>query len=225
MELWWDLILETGMTSKVCHTSQPEPTLSSPDALLQMSGMHARTEETNLVSASNKLFSLDVSGLTPELVFMLVLTILTMLLPHWWTRSSRLITDTVKMINISHLWTIINSNAHHSQLMKIRWLTPLESELLETSPLSHSVPLLLDKRDSKLRNLLPLLLVNSMENLRVNITLFLKWPRKLADFSQFRAYLFWFLFAYRVNIWFIYKETIPFHWFWQIYFDHLNFVL
>tara|TARA_B110001450_G_scaffold102378_1_gene96903 strand:+ start:101 stop:244 length:144 start_codon:yes stop_codon:yes gene_type:complete len=47
-----------------------------------MSGMHAKTEEIDLVSVSNKPFSLDVNGPTQELVFTLDLTTLIMLLPH-----------------------------------------------------------------------------------------------------------------------------------------------
>jgi|TARA_B110000285_G_scaffold227693_1_gene289416 hypothetical protein len=70
------------MTSKVFHSSQLVPDLFFLDALLQMSGTYAKIEEIDLVSVSNKPFSLDANGPTPELVFMLDLTTLTMLLPH-----------------------------------------------------------------------------------------------------------------------------------------------
>jgi hypothetical protein len=70
------------MTSKECHFSQQVLALFFKNALHQMSGTHAKIEEIDLVSVLNKLFSLDVNGPTPELVFTLVLTTLIMLLPH-----------------------------------------------------------------------------------------------------------------------------------------------
>ena len=70
------------MTSKDFHISQQVHHLFFRNALLQMSGMHVKTEEIDLVSVSNKPFSLDVNGPTQELVFTLDLTTLIMLLPH-----------------------------------------------------------------------------------------------------------------------------------------------
>ena len=70
------------MTSKDFHISQLVLHLSFRNALLQMSGMHAKIEEIDLVSVLNKPFSLDVNGPTQELVFTLDLMTLTMLLPH-----------------------------------------------------------------------------------------------------------------------------------------------
>jgi hypothetical protein len=70
------------MILKVCHISQLVLLLFFLDVLLKMFGKHAKIEETNMVSASNKLFSLDVNGQTLVLVSMLVLMIVTMLSLH-----------------------------------------------------------------------------------------------------------------------------------------------
>merc|ERR1712127_73783 len=120
LEPLWVLTSRTGMISRECHTSHPELHLSSKNALPQMSGKHAKTEEINTVSLSNKLSSPVLSGPTLVLVSTLDPTILTTPSPHFSTRSSRITTDMVSTINTSPTWTTRNLTAHHSLLTRTR---------------------------------------------------------------------------------------------------------
>jgi len=169
MELWWDLILKTGIIFWEGHISHLLLHLFFVSTLPKRFGIHARTKEINLATTLDKLSFLDRSGLAQVLVSMLDLMTLTMHLLHFSTRSSKNITDTLKLISIIQTWIIINLIVHHYQLMKTGWSYPLELELLEILLPSHSVPVLVEPRDYKLNNLLLLLLKNLMVNSEENI--------------------------------------------------------
>lgn len=130
-EQWWDLILNHQKISKVSLISQLELVLFCKNALPEMFGNNAKTEEINLVSLLDKQSSLDLNGPTRVLESMLDLTILTMLLLLLWTKLLNLTMVTSQLTSTFHLWIITSSIVQIFQLTKIRWSTQQGSELLE----------------------------------------------------------------------------------------------
>lgn len=129
-------------------------------------------------SLSDKLSSLDVSGPTLALVFMVAHTRVSTILLHSWTNLLRPITVMDQMISILALWTTQSWTALISPLMRTKWSIQLVFVLHVILPNSLSVLQSPVNNVFKLNRKLFKHLAHSRASLRASITHSQRWPKQ-----------------------------------------------
>lgn len=164
------------------HTQSSHQTQnhSSASILAKICGTSIRTATIHVDLLSNRQSFLDAKMLILESVFTLEVTILIPHLRTTLTRSSKTIMVMDQMISIMQSHHQSFSMHQISQLMKLLWLSPLELELEEILPSSHSdQELRISKKELISRNSSQTPLPNSMVILRENTTHLIHYQRRI----------------------------------------------